>query len=77
MKKRWCMLIVLMLFASVVLSNVYVNVEEKDNDDSTLIVENIEALEANETGMGKNPCTAAGGFCFIHGIFYGNISIEL
>ena len=48
----------------------------KSEGDSTLALENIEALGSPEAGVGFKHCTQAGGYCFENGIKVHGISMK-
>ena len=76
MKKRWYVLIILMFLTCAIMLNLDLSIQGNSNNNSTLILENIEALGSPESGGGFKYCTQAGGYCFENGIKVKGISMK-
>ena len=61
MKKRWYVLIILMFLTCAIMLNLDLSIQGNSNNNSTLILENIEALGSPESGEGFKYCIQAGG----------------
>lgn len=57
MKEKWYVLIILMFMACAVMLNLDLSFQGNSNNDSTLTLENIEALGSPESGGGFKYCT--------------------
>ena len=73
MKKRWY---VLMFLTCAIMLNLDLSIQGNSNNNSTLILENIEALGSPESGEGFKYCIQAGGYCFENGIKVKGISMK-
>ena len=76
MKKRWYVLIILMFLTCAIMLNLDLSIQGNSNKNSTLILENIEALGSPESGEGFKYCIQAGGYCFENGIKVKGISMK-
>ncbi|MBS7154203.1 MAG: hypothetical protein KH112_01155 [Sanguibacteroides justesenii] len=76
MKKRWYVLIILMFLTCAIMLNLDLSIQGNSNNNSTLILENIEALGSPESGEGFKYCIQAGGYCFENGIKVKGISMK-
>ena len=76
MKKRWYVLMILMFLTCAIMLNLDLSIQGNSNNNSTLILENIEALGSPESGGGFKYCTQAGGYCFENGISVRGISMK-
>ena len=76
MKKKWYVLIILMFMASAIMLNLDLSIQGNSNGNSTITLENIEALGSPESGRGFKYCTQAGGYCFENGISVRGISMK-
>ena len=76
MKKRWYVLIILMFLTCAIMLNLDLSIQGNSNNNSTLILENIEALGSPESGEGFKYCIQAGGYCFENGIKVKVISMK-
>lgn len=54
MKKRWYVLIILMFLTCAIMLNLDLSIQGNSNNNSTLILENIEALGSPESGEASN-----------------------
>ena len=70
------MLIILMFLTCAIMLNLDLSIQGNSNNNSTLILENIEALGSPESGGGFKYCTQAGGYCFENGISVRGISMK-
>ena len=70
------MLIILMFLTCAIMLNLDLSIQGNSNNNSTLILENIEALGSPESGGGFKYCTQAGGYCFENGISVKGISMK-
>ena len=77
MKKRWYVLIILMFLTCAIMLNLDLSIQGNSNNNSTLILENIEALGSPESGEGFKYCIQAGGYCFENGIKVKGISMKV
>ena len=76
MKKRWYVLMILMFLTCAIMLNLDLSIQGNSNNNSTLILENIEALGSPESGGGFKYCIQAGGYCFENGIKNKGISMK-
>ena len=76
MKKKWYVLIILMFLTCAIMLNLDLSIQGNSNNNSTLILENIEALGSPESGEGFKYCIQAGGYCFENGIKVKGISMK-
>ena len=76
MKRMWYVLIISVILASMISLNVNLSFQKSSEGDSTLALENIEALGSPEAGVGFKHCTQAGGYCFENGIKVHGISMK-
>ena len=76
MKKRWYVLIILMFLTCAIMLNLDLSIQGNSNNNSTLILENIDALGSPESGEGFKYCIQAGGYCFENGIKVKGISMK-
>ncbi len=70
------MLIILMFLTCAIMLNLDLSIQGNSNNNSTLILENIEALGSPESGEGFKYCIQAGGYCFENGIKVKGISMK-
>ena len=70
------MLIILMFLTCAIMLNLDLSIQGNSNNNSTLILENIEALGSPESGEGFKYCIQAGGYCFENGISVRGISMK-
>ena len=76
MKRMWYVLIISVFLASMISLNVNLSIQGNSNNNSTLTLENIEALGSPESGGGFKYCIQAGGYCFENGIKIKGISMK-
>jgi len=76
MKKKWYVLIILMFMACAIMLNLDLSIQGNRDNNSTLTLENIEALGSPESGGGFKYCIQAGGYCFENGIKVKGISMK-
>ena len=70
------MLIILLFLTCAIMLNFDLSIQGNSNNNSTLILENIEALGSPESGEGFKYCIQAGGYCFENGIKVKGISMK-
>lgn len=76
MKKKWYVLIILMFMACAIMLNLDLSIQGNRDNNSTLTLENIEALGSPESGGGFKYCIQAGEYCFENGIKVKGISMK-
>lgn len=76
MKKKWYVLIILMFLVYATMLNLNLSFQGNSNGNSTITLENIEALGFPESGGGFKYCIQAGGYCFENGIKVHGISMK-
>ncbi len=76
MRIKWYVLIISVFLVSMISLNVDLSFQKSSVGDSTLALENIEALGSPEAGVVFKHCTQAGGYCFENGIDIFGISIK-
>lgn len=65
-----------MFLTCAIMLNLDLSIQGNSNNNSTLILENIEALGSPESGEGFKYCIQAGGYCFENGIKVKGISMK-